>query len=88
MLLSFFERKIDPLKQAAYFFVATAAFMALAWLLNQTGWYTVDHLFLNEELRKNITTTYYHGGHMMYTMKSELIKLTDEVKKFYDGFGS
>jgi len=45
MLLSFFERKIDPLKQAAYFFVATAAFMALAWLLNQTGWYTVDHLF-------------------------------------------
>ena len=50
--------------------------------------YTVDHLFLNEELRKNITTTYYHGGHMMYTMKSELIKLTADVKKFYDGFGS
>lgn len=37
---------------------------------------------------QNIITTSYRGGHMMYTMKSELIKLTDDVKKFYDGFGS
>jgi len=45
MLISFFERKIDPLKQAAYFFGATTVLMALAWLLSQTGWYAVDRLF-------------------------------------------
>lgn len=48
--------------------------------------YTVDHMFLDEELRNNITVTYYHGGHMMYTMKTELEKFTGDVKKFYDGF--
>jgi len=49
--------------------------------------YTVDHMFLDEDLRKNIAVTYYLGGHMMYTMKSELEKFTVDVKRFYDGFG-
>jgi len=45
MLTSFFERKIDPLKQALAFVGATAASMILTLLLNKTGWYTVDTLF-------------------------------------------
>ncbi len=45
--------------------------------------YTVNHMFLNPELRDNITMTYYHGGHMMYTLESELKKLTDDVRHFY-----
>ena len=47
--------------------------------------YTVDHMFLNEEFRNNITMTYYQGGHMMYAIKSELEKFTADVRKFYDG---
>ncbi|MBL7796521.1 MAG: hypothetical protein JNJ90_08470 [Saprospiraceae bacterium] len=45
MLTSFFERKIDPLKQAATFFGAAVAFMVLVFLLNKTGLYTADQLF-------------------------------------------
>ncbi|MBK6832380.1 MAG: peptidase S10 [Flavobacteriales bacterium] len=47
--------------------------------------YTVDHMFLNEAFRNNITMTYYQGGHMMYTIKAELDKFTSDVRKFYDG---
>ena len=45
MALSFLERKIDPLKQAAYFFGASVALMLLTWLFDQTGWYEPDRLF-------------------------------------------
>lgn len=46
--------------------------------------YTVNHMFVNEQYRDNITMTYYHGGHMMYTMEPELKKLTEDVRQFYD----
>ncbi|MCC6462002.1 MAG: hypothetical protein IT260_16125 [Saprospiraceae bacterium] len=44
-MLSFYERKIDPIRQAAGFFGISALCMALTWLLNLTGWYEVDQLF-------------------------------------------
>ena len=47
--------------------------------------YTVDHMFLNEAFRNNITMSYYQGGHMMYAIKSELEKFNIDVRKFYDG---
>ena len=31
--------------------------------------YTIDHMFLPTELKKNITMTYYKAGHMMYIDK-------------------
>jgi len=49
--------------------------------------YTVDHMFVDETLRKNITMSYYQGGHMMYTIKAELEKLTKDARAFYDGAG-
>jgi len=49
--------------------------------------YTVDHFFLNEDLRNNVTMTYYHGGHMMYTIKAELIKFTEDARRFYEEIG-
>jgi len=45
--------------------------------------YTINHMFVNEVLRENITMKYYHGGHMMYTLESELNKLTMDVREFY-----
>lgn len=45
MTLSFFERKLDPLRQALAFFGISVAFMLLVLLLDQTGWYEADRLF-------------------------------------------
>ncbi len=45
MIATIFERKIDPLRQAAMFLVAAVLFMLITLLLNQTGWYEVDRLF-------------------------------------------
>lgn len=44
-MLSFYERKIDPIRQAAGFFGISALSMALTWLFNLTGWYEADQLF-------------------------------------------
>ncbi len=49
--------------------------------------YTVDHLFLHEDLRDNITMTYYHAGHMMYSIRTELEKFTADARAFYEGCG-
>lgn len=46
--------------------------------------YTVDHMFLDESLQKNITMTYYQAGHMMYTIKPELEQFTKDARAFYD----
>lgn len=46
--------------------------------------YTLNHLFLDPQIKKNIQVQYYLGGHMMYTMKSELQKFTQDVKAFYE----
>ncbi|MEP2670903.1 MAG: hypothetical protein ABJH04_17990 [Cyclobacteriaceae bacterium] len=37
--------------------------------------YTVNHMFLDESLRGNITMSYYEAGHMMYILKPALIQL-------------
>lgn len=44
--------------------------------------YVVHHMFLPEELRTNITNTYYEAGHMMYIHKPSMMKM----KKDYDQF--
>jgi carboxypeptidase C (cathepsin A) len=44
--------------------------------------YTIDHLDLTPELRKNIEQTYYAGGHMMYHNVEALKQLDADVTKF------
>jgi carboxypeptidase C (cathepsin A) len=53
-------------------------------LLNYTAMadYVIHHMFLPKELQKNISFTYYEGGHMMYIHKPSLLQL----KKDYSGF--
>ncbi|MEO1261408.1 MAG: peptidase S10 [Bacteroidota bacterium] len=47
--------------------------------------YTLDHLFLQDDLKKNITMKYYESGHMMYIRKPSLIKMAEDVRGFYLG---
>ncbi len=47
--------------------------------------YTLDHLFLQDDLKKNITMKYYESGHMMYIRKPSLIKMAGDVRGFYLG---
>jgi len=44
--------------------------------------YTLDHLGLDESLQKNITTSEYEAGHMMYIHVASLDKLKREVSVF------
>ncbi len=44
--------------------------------------YSLDHLALAPELRKNISVTYYEAGHMMYVHKPSLAKLAAELRRF------
>jgi carboxypeptidase C (cathepsin A) len=44
--------------------------------------YSLDHMALAPELRKNITVTYYEAGHMMYVHKPSLEKLAVELRRF------
>jgi carboxypeptidase C (cathepsin A) len=50
--------------------------------------YTLDHLGLDPSLRRNVTTTYYEAGHMMYIDVKSLAKLKQDVEKFIDGSAS
>ena len=45
--------------------------------------YTLDHLFLQDDLKKNITMKYYEAGHMMYIHKPSLEKFAVDVRGFY-----
>ncbi len=45
--------------------------------------HTRDHLNLTPELRRNFTTEYYEGGHMMYVHEPSLKKLRGDLLKFY-----
>lgn len=45
--------------------------------------YTVQHLGLPEQLRKNISMSYYRAGHMMYLVKSELQQMKSGAQGFY-----
>lgn len=45
--------------------------------------YTVAHLDLAPELRKNLRMNYYKSGHMMYIRKEDLAALKQNAAKFY-----
>lgn len=45
--------------------------------------YTVNHMFLDEDLRNNITQSYYEAGHMSYINRSSMIAMKKEIKTFY-----
>ncbi|MDH3709723.1 MAG: peptidase S10 [Cyclobacteriaceae bacterium] len=45
--------------------------------------YTLNHMFLDPQLRDNVTMKYYQAGHMMYIHKASLEKLTQDVRDFY-----
>ncbi len=47
--------------------------------------YTFDHLELDENLRGNITMTYYEAGHMMYIHDPSLEQLKRDLDQFLDG---
>ncbi len=47
--------------------------------------YFVNHLNLSPELQKNISMTYYKGGHMMYFVESELKQLKVDAVQLYQG---
>jgi hypothetical protein len=47
--------------------------------------YTVNHLDLSPDLRKNVTEAFYPGGHMMYHRLESLKKLNGDVKSFIRG---
>lgn len=44
--------------------------------------YSIDHLGLKPEIKKNITMKYYEAGHMMYTHKPSLIAFKNDVADF------
>jgi carboxypeptidase C (cathepsin A) len=44
--------------------------------------YSIDHLALAPELRKNISVSYYEAGHMMYVHKPSLARLAAELHRF------
>ncbi|MFC0182678.1 S10 family peptidase [Pseudarcicella hirudinis] len=60
---------------AGYYDLATPYFAAE---------YTVAHMGLKPEQRKNVNFTYFEAGHMMYIHKESLIKLKKDADKFYD----
>ncbi len=45
--------------------------------------YTMDHMFLPDNLKKNISMKYYSAGHMMYIEKESLVKFSADVKDWY-----
>lgn len=46
--------------------------------------YTFARMQIDPELRKNVTTTYYPAGHMMYIHRASHRKLREDVLKFID----
>ncbi|HMC63209.1 MAG TPA: hypothetical protein VKJ01_28700, partial [Candidatus Solibacter sp.] len=45
---------------------------------------TVSHMMLEPEIRKNVSFTYYEGGHMMYIYKKAREKLHKDVDAFIE----
>lgn len=44
--------------------------------------YTIDHLELREEIKKNIIMKYYESGHMIYTHEPSLKKFKHDIANF------
>jgi carboxypeptidase C (cathepsin A) len=47
--------------------------------------YTMDHLKLPAQLRKNIIMKYYEAGHMMYIEKESLPRFKEDISQFIQG---
>jgi carboxypeptidase C (cathepsin A) len=47
--------------------------------------YIIRHLGIEPELEKNITKSFYDSGHMMYMHYPSLVRLKQDLSKFYDG---
>jgi carboxypeptidase C (cathepsin A) len=45
--------------------------------------YTFSHMWLPEAMKGNVRMSYHDAGHMMYLLKSELLKMKSEAKSFY-----
>jgi carboxypeptidase C (cathepsin A) len=48
-----------------------------------TATYSVEHMRLPEELKKNVTYGYYPAGHMMYIYEPAIVKLRKDLEAFY-----
>jgi carboxypeptidase C (cathepsin A) len=46
--------------------------------------YSINHMGLDSELKKNIIMKYYEAGHMMYTHKPSMVKFKKDVDEFID----
>lgn len=46
--------------------------------------YSINHMGLDSELKKNIIMKYYEAGHMMYTHKPSMQKFKKDVDEFLD----
>lgn len=46
--------------------------------------YTADHLELDDQLRDNLTLTWYPAGHMMYLHPESLSQLHADLERFYE----
>lgn len=44
--------------------------------------YTIDHMGLTPDIKKNIIMKYYEAGHMMYTHQASLVKFREDVSTF------
>jgi carboxypeptidase C (cathepsin A) len=44
--------------------------------------YTINHLHLPKEIKKNIIMEYYEAGHMMYTHEPSLVKFKQDLAEF------
>ena len=47
--------------------------------------YSIDHLELEPEIKKNIIMTYYEAGHMMYTHQASLEAFKRDFVGFVEG---
>lgn len=45
--------------------------------------YTFDHMFLPAPVKPNVSMTYYGAGHMMYLLKTELVKMKQDAVKWF-----
>jgi carboxypeptidase C (cathepsin A) len=46
--------------------------------------YSINHMGLDAELKKNIIMKYYEAGHMMYTHQPSMEKFKEDVDAFID----
>jgi carboxypeptidase C (cathepsin A) len=70
------NRALRVLVACGYYDLATPYFAAD---------YTVRHLGLDPELRRNITIAYYRSGHMMYIRHADLAKLKEDAAALFEG---